>query len=97
MKNNYDEYELKNGAINVATFLSGVVVGGLAGAAVMLFMAPASGEETRHQLREKSLELRDRVIDSAEEARARVGEVASQARDKAQELSEGARAKLERR
>src|SRR5262245_52727165 len=97
MNTNFDEYELKYGAINVATFLSGVLVGGLAGALVMLFMAPASGKETRHQLREKSQELRDRVMDSAEEARARVGEVASQARDKAQELTDNARSRLERR
>ena len=43
-------------------FLVGFVVGGLTGAAVSLLFAPQSGEETRAILRDKAVELRDRLV-----------------------------------
>ena len=48
--------------------LTGMLVGGLAGAITMLLMAPQSGVETRMQIQEKGIELRDRTIDMAEDA-----------------------------
>ncbi|MGH2607283.1 MAG: YtxH domain-containing protein, partial [Anaerolineales bacterium] len=42
-------------------FFSGFVIGGLVGAAVALLMAPQSGEETRHMIRDKGIELKDQV------------------------------------
>lgn len=52
-----------------ADFLAGFVIGGLVGAAVGLIFAPQTGEETRTQLREKSIELKEVVEDLSAEAR----------------------------
>ena len=53
------------------TFLVGVLVGGLSGAAVALLFSPQSGEETRALIKEKSIELRDLAQLTAEDAIAR--------------------------
>ena len=50
-------------------FLAGVILGSLVGAAAALLFAPQRGEETRAQLREKGIELKDRVVELSEEAR----------------------------
>ena len=42
-----------------AAFFAGLVIGGLIGAALALLLAPQSGEETRAQIRDKSLECKD--------------------------------------
>ncbi|MFK7802241.1 MAG: YtxH domain-containing protein [Anaerolineae bacterium] len=42
-------------------FLAGFIIGGLVGAAVALILAPQSGEETRTQFAERSVDWRDRV------------------------------------
>ena len=42
-----------------AAFFAGLVIGGLIGAALALLLAPQSGEETRAQIRDKSLEYKD--------------------------------------
>lgn len=52
---------------NVAGVLVGVLVGGLAGAVAMLLLAPQSGKDTRTQIREKSIELRDRTNEIVED------------------------------
>ena len=52
---------------NFGSFLSGFVVGGLTGAIVALLLAPQSGEETRKQIKEKSVELRDQASTYADE------------------------------
>jgi gas vesicle protein len=55
-------------------FLIGFVVGGLIGAAAALLFAPQSGEETRTLIKEKSIELKDKAIETAEDARVRAEE-----------------------
>jgi gas vesicle protein len=67
-------------------FLSGFVIGGLVGAAVALLMAPQSGEETRAMIRDRSIELKDQVEQTATEARARAEQLARDARAKAEDL-----------
>ncbi|RME70539.1 MAG: YtxH domain-containing protein, partial [Chloroflexi bacterium] len=52
-----------------AEFFAGLVIGGLVGAALALLLAPQSGEETRAQLRDRSLEYKDRAEESILEAR----------------------------
>ncbi len=52
-------------------FFAGLVIGGLVGAALALLMAPQSGEETRAQIRDKSLEFKDRAEEGVLEARQR--------------------------
>jgi len=64
-------------------FLAGFIVGGLAGAAVALLLAPQSGEETRVAIRDKSIELKDRAVESAEETRVRAERALEDARMRA--------------
>jgi gas vesicle protein len=47
-----------------AGLLAGLLIGGLAGFGAMVLLAPQSGKETRTQIRQKSLELQDRVTDT---------------------------------
>ncbi len=49
-------------------FFSGFLIGGLVGAAVALLLAPQSGEVTREQIRDKSIELRDQAEVMAKDA-----------------------------
>jgi gas vesicle protein len=72
------------------SFFSGILLGGLIGAAVALLMAPQSGEETRKLIREKGIELRDMSNEALEkaasEARTRADELTRMAREQATEL-----------
>lgn len=52
------------------SFLGGVVIGGLIGAAVGLILAPQSGNETREQLGEFVDEKRTQIGDAINEGRA---------------------------
>ncbi len=53
-------------------FLTGFVVGGIVGAATVLLMAPASGEETREQIRVRSRGLKNRGEALGNEAKVQV-------------------------
>jgi len=57
---------------NIGGVLAGLLVGGLADAVTALLFAPQSGEETRMQLKEKGLELRNRTTEAVEETMAQV-------------------------
>ena len=48
---------------NCGAFLTGFLLGGLAGAAGALLMTPQPGETTRVQLRERGIELKGRFDD----------------------------------
>ncbi len=76
-------------------FLLGFVVGGLTGAIVSLLLAPQSGEETRTQIRDKAIELKDIVSESAEDAYARAEAAALDARTRAEEWTQIARERAE--
>jgi len=73
-----------------ASILIGLLMGGLAGAAAMLLLAPQSGEQTRAQIREKSIQLRDQttasVKDALEQARVETDGLTAGVREKAGEL-----------
>lgn len=77
---------------NTLRVLSGLVLGGLVGAGVMLLLAPQSGKRTRAQLQRKGIELRDQASDSLDEAMAQVRVQARKATynlsDKAEELQQ---------
>ena len=68
------------------TFLVGFIIGGLTGAVVALMLAPQSGEETRTEIKEKAIELRDMAEKTAGDVSTRAGEVAAQTRTKAEEV-----------
>ena len=44
-------------------FFAGFVTGGLIGASLALLLAPQSGQETRDQIRDKGIELRDGAVE----------------------------------
>ncbi|MBN1220022.1 MAG: YtxH domain-containing protein [Anaerolineae bacterium] len=52
-----------------AEFFAGLVIGGLVGATLALLLAPQSGEETRAQIRDKSLEIKGRAEEGYLQAR----------------------------
>ena len=84
MKNRKHDYayEVQNATRSAKPVVTGLLIGGLIGAATALLMAPKSGEETRAEIRNKALEYRDRTKDV-------LNETVSQAKSKAHELKEG--------
>lgn len=48
---------------NTGTFLAGMLIGGVSGAAAALLMAPRSGEETRSQIAEKTTDIADQAVE----------------------------------
>jgi gas vesicle protein len=70
--------------------LVGMLIGGLAGAVTMLLLAPQSGEDTRMQIQEKGIELRDRTTGMVEDVMAQVrsdkNKFSIEGRQKAKEL-----------
>ena len=77
---------------NVFSVFAGLLVGGLAGAITMLLLAPQSGEETRSQIQEKGIELRDRttgmVEDAMAQARLNANKITAAGREKIKELKQ---------
>jgi gas vesicle protein len=75
---------------NVLGVLIGMLIGGLAGALTMLLLAPQSGENTRIQIQEKGIELRDRTTGIVEDVMAQVrmdrNKLTTEGRKKAKEL-----------
>ena len=48
-------------AKEVSSFFTGFFVGALVGGAAALLMAPQAGEETRSQIRDRSIEIKDKA------------------------------------
>lgn len=73
-----------------AGFLTGLLLGGVAGAVTALLLAPQSGEDTRHQLQDKAMKLSEQtsatVEDVFSQARTKKDEVKATLTEKAQEL-----------
>jgi gas vesicle protein len=69
----------------------GMVKGGLAGADEALLLAPQSGKDTRRQIQEKSIELRDRttemVEDTVAQVRTKANDLAVSLKDRGQEIA----------
>jgi gas vesicle protein len=53
------------------SFLAGMIIGGLVGAAAAMLMAPQSGEETRALIRDKGIELKDKAVDVGQDMQLR--------------------------
>lgn len=90
MNNENQEYRYL--ANNVLGVLAGILIGGLAGAVTMLLLAPQSGRDTRRQIKEKSIELRDRttemVEDTIAQVRSNANKIATSGREKIKELKQ---------
>ena len=73
-------------------FLTGLLIGGLAGTAAMLLLAPQSGKETRDQIQAKGIELRDGASDTVEktveQVRQKGQQISTDVREKAGELQQ---------
>jgi gas vesicle protein len=76
------EHDFPQATRSAKPVVTGLLIGGLIGAATALLMAPRSGEETRTEIRNKAMEYRDRTKDV-------LNETVSQAKSKAQGLKEG--------
>jgi gas vesicle protein len=76
--NNYDYESRQVQEMTGATkhILTGIVVGGLIGAAAMMLLAPRSGEEMRAEIKDKAMDLRDRTTEGVKD---RVSQVVSSA------------------
>ena len=51
-------------------FFAGLIVGGLIGATVVILVTPASGEEIRSQIQDRSIQLKDEIKAVADARRA---------------------------
>jgi gas vesicle protein len=67
-------------------FLSGLVIGGFAGAVLALVLAPQTGEETRDYLRGKAHEAKGKALDMAYDIKDHAASVAEDLRTQADEL-----------
>jgi gas vesicle protein len=54
----------------IMNFITGMILGGLVGATVAILFAPASGEDLRYQIQERSIQIRDEVKAVADARRA---------------------------
>jgi gas vesicle protein len=93
----------RNGAHNGSGFFSGMVFGGLIGAAAALLLAPQSGATTRSLIRMRGQEFKDQVERTAMGTRDRVGQIVSEAssraaglKERGQQVLEGEKERVER-
>ena len=61
-------------------FLVGLIIGAFIGAAVALILAPQSGDETIAQIKDKSIELKERAADLSGGAMRRMEEMEQKSR-----------------
>jgi gas vesicle protein len=86
-KKNQDEYNLNVFWAGLMLF-TGLLLGSLIGAGVMLLMAPQSGKKTRRQLRRKGRDLREQTTDAVDDTVAQVRAKAHQVTTSIHEQSE---------
>ena len=83
---------------NPLRLLLGLLVGSLAGVITMLLFAPQSGKQTRDQIEEKAIELRDETTKSVKKALTKVrsgaDKLTADVQDKAGELKQLGQDKL---
>jgi gas vesicle protein len=68
----HENQEFTNSTNNTLSVLGGILIGALAGAATALLLAPQSGKDTRKQIQEKGIELRDRTTEMVDDTMAKV-------------------------
>lgn len=87
----HENQEYRYPTNNTLGVLGGMLIGALAGAVTMLLLAPQSGKDTRKQIQEKGLELRNRTTEMLEDTIAQVrsnaNKIAVGLKDRSQELA----------
>ena len=81
---------------SAATFVGGVLLGGVFGAVLALLFAPVSGEQAREQITKATEEAVHRGQDFVEQAKDRTDEVLANAQDKVETLAQRARNNADR-
>lgn len=85
-----NEHEQQFEGKRPGNFFAGLVIGSLAGAATALLFAPQSGKDTRQQISDRAMQLRDQTTsvleDKVSQVRTKADELRSTVTDKAQEL-----------
>lgn len=76
-------------------FLTGFVLGGLVGGTIAVLTAPRSGEETRAQIRAKSIQLRDSTEQAMQETMHTLNSAAADVSSRAEELRVQSQAVME--
>lgn len=88
----YQQQHLGEHASRTKPVLSGLLIGGLIGAGTALLFAPQSGERTRAEIQNKTIELRDRTTDTVKGAvsqvKSKTRQVASDVLGQARELTQ---------
>ena len=83
-------YEQEANSKRPAGFLTGLFLGGVAGAVTALLLAPQSGQETRQQLQQKAVKVSESAADKVDEvvsqARTKTGQVKANLSEKARDL-----------
>ena len=83
---------------SAGAFFAGLFMGGLLGAGSMLLLAPQSGKDTRAQLQEEGIMLRDQVTETVEgtvkQARSTGRHMAADLRKEGRDLQKRGRAAL---
>jgi gas vesicle protein len=74
-------------AKEVSSFFTGFFVGALVGGAAALLMAPQSGEETRSQIRDKSIEIKDKAEATYGDVMTKIDAQTTELRGRTEELS----------
>ncbi len=96
MENNIKEHAYNTK--NTKTVLLGLLIGGLTGAAAMLLFAPQSGKRLRTQIRQESIQLRDRattgIKEAVEQVRSVTNRITAEVQEKAGELKQLGQDKL---
>jgi gas vesicle protein len=73
-----------------APLLAGLMIGGLVGAGAMLLLAPQAGRQTRAEIQDGAMEIKDRTTESVRgavsQAKTRAQQMASDVRGRAADL-----------
>ena len=89
---------MENNMNNLKNVVIGMLIGGLAGAAAMLLLAPQSGKRTRTQIQQKSNQLRNQTTDMVnkeiDQVRFDTNKQISNVQDKAGQLKQLGQEKL---
>ena len=80
---------------NTGAFMMGTVLGGLVGAGIALLYAPQSGENTRQVIKEKSIELKDKAIETGDELRHKAEDVSARAMERIEETAEATKTRAQ--